>query len=138
MGKLILVIDDSATVCKVIELCLTREGFAVKSFPDGIEALRWLMSSEGRIPDVILLDVNLPKMNGYEVARRLKMKVQFHETVIVMISRRDGMVDRLKARLAGAKDFLAKPLTTQMLLAAVRSHLSTSTLHNTGPLRESG
>jgi len=123
MSKLVMVIDDSATVRKIVETCLRREGFDVKSFPDGVEAMRWLTEPEARIPDLVILDIGLPKMDGYEVARRLKTKPQFSGTVIVMLSRRDGMIDKLKGRLAGAKDYLTKPFKTQDLIAVIESHL---------------
>ncbi|GCE18912.1 response regulator [Dictyobacter kobayashii] len=123
MSKLVMVIDDSATVRKIVETCLRREGFDVKSFPDGVEAMRWLTEPEARIPDLVILDIGLPKMDGYEVARRLKTKPQFSNTVIVMLSRRDGMIDKLKGRLAGAKDYLTKPFKTQDLIAVIESHL---------------
>ena len=69
---LIVVIDDSATVRKILETCLGREGFTVQSFPDGIEAMQWLASPLGYVPDLVILDLILPKMNGYQVARQLK------------------------------------------------------------------
>ena len=90
MSKLIMVIDDSTTVRKIIETCLGRQGFQVLGFSDGIEAMRWLMGPTSRVPDLVLLDIGLPKMDGYEVARRLKIKPQFSNTVIVMLSRRMG------------------------------------------------
>lgn len=127
MSKLVMVIDDSATVRKIVETCLRREGFDVKSFPDGVEAMRWLTEPEARIPDLVILDIGLPKMDGYEVARRLKTKPQFSNTVIVMLSRRDGMIDKLKGRLAGAKDYLTKPFKTQDIIAVIESHLGAPT-----------
>lgn len=123
MSKLIMVIDDSATVRKIVETCLSREGFEVKGFGDGIEAMRWLMEPHSRVPDLVLLDIGLPKMDGYEVAHRLKSKPHFGNTVIVMLSRRDGVIDRLKGRLAGAKDYITKPFRTQEIIAVVQSHL---------------
>jgi twitching motility two-component system response regulator PilG len=123
MSKLIMVIDDSATVRKIIEACLGREGFEVKSFNDGVEAMSWLTEPGSRIPDLVLLDIGLPKMDGYEVARRLKTKPQFANTVIVMLSRRDGVIDRLKGRLAGAKDYLTKPFKTQEIITVIESYL---------------
>jgi twitching motility two-component system response regulator PilG len=123
MNKLVMVIDDSATVRKIVETCLKREGFDVKSFPDGVEAMRWLTEPEARIPNLVILDIGLPKMDGYEVARRLKTKPQFSNTVIIMLSRRDGMIDKLKGRLAGAKDYLTKPFKTQDIIAVIESHL---------------
>ena len=122
MSKLIMVIDDSQTVRKIIATALGREGFAVVSFPDGVEALRWLAQPNARIPDVVTLDVGLPKLDGYEVARRLKAKPQFHQTVIVMISRRDGVIDRLKGRLAGAREYMTKPFKTHDVIAVVEAY----------------
>ena len=123
MNKLVMVIDDSTTVRKIVETCLSREGFEVKGFSDGVEAMSWFMTPQARIPDLVILDIGLPKMDGYDVARRLKAKPQFNNTVIVMLSRRDGVIDRLKGRLAGAKDYLTKPVKTQDLIATIEAHL---------------
>ena len=123
MSKLVMVIDDSTTIRKIIETCLGRQGFQVVGFPDGVEAMRWLMEPTSRVPDLVLLDIGLPKMDGYEVARRLKIKPQFSNTVIIMLSRRDGMIDRLKGRLAGAKDYITKPFKTQDIISVIESYL---------------
>jgi twitching motility two-component system response regulator PilG len=123
MSKLVMVIDDSATVRKIIETCLSREGFEVKAFNDGVEAVRWLTEPQAPIPDLVLLDIELPKMDGYEVARRLKTKQRFHDTVIVMLSRRDGVIDRIKGRLVGARDYVAKPFKTQDIIAITQTYL---------------
>jgi len=123
MGKLVMVIDDSSTVRKIIETCLGRKGFEVQGFSDGVEAIRWLTKSEAQVPDLVILDVSLPNMDGYEVARRLKSKPQFSNTVIVMLSRHDGMIDKLKGRLVGAKDYLTKPFKTQDIIAVIEAHL---------------
>ena len=127
MSKLVMVIDDSATVRKIVETCLGREGFAVMGFPDGVEAMRYFTEPTARIPDLVILDIGLPKMDGYEVARRLKSKPQFANTVIVMLSRRDGMIDKLKGRLAGAKDYMTKPFKTQEIISVIESHLGSPT-----------
>jgi len=129
MGKLVMIIDDSLTVRKIMETSLRREGFASVSYPDGIEALRALNERRHPIPDLVILDIGLPKMDGYEVARHLKTKQQFGNTTIVMLSKRDGVIDRLKGRLAGAKDYLTKPFRTQDVMSVIHSHLSVSTLN---------
>ncbi len=121
--KFIMVIDDSLTVRKILETCLHREGFLVKSFPDGIEAMRWLTRPDARTPDLIWLDIGLPRMDGYEVARRIKSKPQFSNTIVVMLSRRDGVIDRLKGRLAGAKEFFSKPFKTQDIVSVTQSYV---------------
>ena len=129
MSKLVMVIDDSTTVRKIIETCLRRQGFNVLGFSDGVEAMRWLMEPTSRAPDLVVLDIGLPKMDGYEVARRLKIKPQFSNTVIIMLSRRDGMIDRLKGRLAGAKDYIAKPFKTQDIVSITESYLGVPAPH---------
>jgi twitching motility two-component system response regulator PilG len=123
MGKLVMIIDDSLTVRKIIETSLKREGFESVSYGDGIEAMKALTAPDVRIPDLVILDIGLPKMNGYEIARRLKTKQQYSNTVIVMLTGRDGMLDRLKGRLAGAKDYITKPFRTQEVMSIVHSHL---------------
>ncbi|HET8913312.1 MAG TPA: response regulator [Ktedonobacteraceae bacterium] len=131
MGKLVMVIDDSLTVRKIIETSLRREGYETIGYQDGVEALRALTEQRlSRIPDLVILDIGLPKLDGYEIARRLKSKPQFNNTVIVMLSGRDGVIDRLKGRLAGAKDYITKPFRTQYVLAVVQSHLGVSTPTN--------
>ena len=127
MSKLVMIIDDSLTVRKIMETSLKREGFASVSYSDGIEALRALNERRHPIPDLVLLDIGLPKMDGYEVARQLKTKQQFGNTTIVMVSQRDGMIDRLKGRLAGAKDYITKPFKTQEVMTIVHSHLGAPT-----------
>lgn len=123
MGKLVMIIDDSLTVRKIIETSLKREGYESVSYGDGIEAMKALTAPDVRIPDLVILDIGLPKMNGYEIARRLKTKQQYNNTVIIMLTGRDGMLDRLKGRLAGAKDYITKPFRTQEVMSVVHSHL---------------
>jgi DNA-binding response OmpR family regulator len=125
MSKLVMIIDDSLTVRKILETTLKREGFLSESYPDGIEALRALSQRGHPVPDLVILDIGLPKMDGYEVARHLKTKQQFGNTTIVMLSKRDGVIDRLKGRLAGAKDYITKPFRTQDVMSVVHEHLST-------------
>jgi len=121
--KLILVVDDSPTVRNILETCLSREGFVVHTFSDGVEMMRWLIGSEGRVPDLVILDICLPKMDGYEVAQRLKAKPHFAHSIIIMLSRRDSVIDRLKGRLAGASAYLIKPFQTQELVSVVKAQL---------------
>ncbi len=120
-SRLVIVVDDSPTIRNILETCLSQEGFVVHTFSDGIEMMRWLTGSEGCVPDLVILDINLPKMDGYEVARRLKAKPRFAQSIIVMLSRRDSMIDRLKGRLAGASAYLTKPFQIQELVSIVKT-----------------
>jgi twitching motility two-component system response regulator PilG len=119
-----MVIDDSPTVRKIIEVSLRREGLEVVSYSDGVEALRAVTTRQlDRLPDLLFLDIDLPKMNGFEIARHLRSKPQWNRTVIVMVSRHDGIIYRLKARLAGVQVYLTKPFTTQMIVDVVTTWL---------------
>lgn len=124
MSNLVAIIDDSPTVRKIIETCLKRENYQVIAFNDGIEALRWYVENkQAPIPALVFLDIEMPKMDGYQVARYLKARATFANTTIIMISRRNGVIDRLKARLSGVDAYLTKPMPTQAILAIVQEHL---------------
>ena len=123
MNTFVMVIDDSPTVCNILQVCLCRAGYHVKTFHDGVEALLWLQSPKARLPGLAFVDIGLPKMDGLEVAQYFKVKPQLQGVVVVMISRRDGVLERLKARLVGAKAYLVKPFKTQEILAVVASYL---------------
>lgn len=119
----IAAIDGSPTLRTIMEMCLDREGYAVKSFSDGVEALRWFLQPGAPIPALILLDRELPQMNGYDVVRTFKARSQFNQTVIVMFIPHDGVINRPKGRLVGVNDFITKPFTTQDIAAVVASCL---------------
>lgn len=119
----ILVIDDSPTVCKIVAICHRRAGFVVRSLKDGIEALQWLSRSQASIPPLIYLDIELPRMDGYAVAQRLRARPDFAHTTLILLSGRDRVIDRLKGRLAGAKAYVTKPFKEQELLAITQSYL---------------
>ncbi|HLJ35333.1 MAG TPA: response regulator [Ktedonobacteraceae bacterium] len=122
MGQLVIAIDDSPTVRKVLEVCLHRAGYEdVHTFPDGVALLRWLMTPEARIPALVVVDLNLPEIDGYTLIRTLKAKPAFAHTVFVILTGCDGMVDRLKGRLSGAKLYLTKPFRTQDIVAVVEA-----------------
>jgi twitching motility two-component system response regulator PilG len=129
MSKLVMIVEDSQTVRKIIETSLRREGFDYVSFVDGIDAMRAITERKlPQIPDLVVLDIGLPKMDGYEFARRLKTKPEFNHTVIIMLTNRDGVIDRLKGRLAGAKEYITKPFKTQDVIAIVENYLGVPTL----------
>jgi DNA-binding response OmpR family regulator len=126
MSHLIAVIDDSQTVRKIIETCLMRESYQVVTFNDGITALRHFLNEEQEpAPDLVFLDIELPYMDGYQVVRYLKASPSFTHTIIVMISRHNGVIDRIKAKLAGADSYLIKPMPVQAILNTVQQHLGT-------------
>ncbi|MFL5665635.1 MAG: response regulator [Ktedonobacteraceae bacterium] len=123
MNTFVLVIDDSLTVRKIIEVCLRRAGYEVIGFPDGVEAIRWLATQQAFLPQLVFLDIEMPRMDGYAVAQYFKARPQLSDMVIVMLSGRTGVLDRLKGRLAGANTYLTKPFTIQTILSIVQAYL---------------
>src|SRR5260370_1331818 len=95
----VVVIDDSAVVRKIVETSLRRCGITCISYQDGYEALRAFKNGEDYIPDLIFLDIVLPQLDGYDLLRVLKTNLEFQQTTVLMLSGRDGMLDRLKSRL---------------------------------------
>ncbi len=116
----VLVIDRSLTVRMIVKTCLTRAGFRVCDFPDGLQALRWLDDPQAFVPDLIVLDTDIPRMDWYTFIRILQKKPACLHTVLVMLSCRDGLVDRLKARLAGAQSYIVKPFRTQDFVSVIQ------------------
>ncbi len=123
MDQLVIMIDDSPTVRKILEVCLGRVGYQVRSFRDGMELLSWLMTPEARIPALVVVDLMLPKMDGYTLIRHLKAKPAFAHTVFVILTGRAGILDKLKGRLSGAQVYLTKPFRTADILATVHTSL---------------
>ena len=128
MNKLVMVIDNSLTVRKIVEVCLKREGIDCMSCASGREAIRNLTKQQDLVPDLIILDIGLPHIDGYSVAQYIRMKPQYNNTVIIILSGHGSALDKLKGRLSGAKEYLTKPFTTQHMMALVREHLQISPL----------
>jgi twitching motility two-component system response regulator PilG len=120
----VVVIDDSPTICKILETSLRREGYEVVSYLNPVQALQALFRREVARPDVLLVNLVLPQMNGYEVMRRLRAKPEFKAVPIIAISGREGLLDRLKARLAGANEYVIKPFKTQHIVDLVQKYAS--------------
>lgn len=120
--KPVLIIDPSLVVRKILVTCLHRAGIESEAFPDAIEAFKALRVDPGSTPAVVILEVDLPHMEGYEVVLYLR-KHGYGATAVVMLSHRDGLLDRIKGRVAGANVYLTKPFTIKMLLEVVRHYL---------------
>lgn len=115
----VMVVDDSFFVRRVVEISMARVGVPVASFPDGLSALQALQSGEVAPPKVILLDISMPRLDGYEVARLLRSNAAFHKTSILMLSSHDGIVNKARAKLYGAADFIPKPFRSRDLVRRV-------------------
>jgi DNA-binding response OmpR family regulator len=118
----VIVLDISPTSRKILEVILSRESHQVASFDDSLEALSFL--SQHGPADLLFLGLELPKMDGFDVLKYLRGEPRFHSMgTIALLNERDGILVRLKARLAGAQQVVTKPLVRQLIVAPVSEHL---------------
>src|SRR5579883_2024453 len=117
----VLVVDDSPTVRKIVQMTLQRENIRVITASDGLSALT---SVADEMPAVILLDIQLPRMDGYHICQIIRKKLQFRQIPIIMLSGKDGLFDRMRGRLAGSTEYLTKPFDSAELVQTVKKHLA--------------
>ncbi|MEX1670623.1 Hpt domain-containing protein [Zhongshania guokunii] len=116
--RLVMVVDDSVTVRKVTSRLLARQHMEVALARDGLDAVNQLQDSE-RLPDVILLDIEMPRMDGFEVVSRVRSNPRLKDIPIIMISSRTGQKHRQRAFALGVHNFLGKPYQEIQLLKAI-------------------
>ena len=121
----ILVVDDNVLNCELLDAMLSPQGYQVEQATSGAEALAL---AERMRPDMILLDVSMPEMDGFEVARRLRERESTRLIPIVMVTALGDLEHRLRGLESGADDYLAKPITQTELLVRVQSSLRLSYL----------
>jgi twitching motility two-component system response regulator PilG len=119
-GKTILVVDDSATVRKLIAGKLEKSGHTVHCSSDGEDALEQIKTT---VPDLVLLDIAMPGMDGYQVCRQIRGWVATANVPVVMISGKDGFFDKMRGKMAGAVGHITKPFGPETLMKAVEFYL---------------
>lgn len=117
MAKKILVVDDEKPISDIIKFNLEKEGYEVVVAYDGEEALEKVESEQ---PDLIVLDLMLPKIDGLEVAKRVRAK---HTTPIIMVTAKDSELDKVLGLELGADDYVTKPFSNRELVARVKANL---------------
>ncbi|MEP6923130.1 MAG: response regulator [Pyrinomonadaceae bacterium] len=120
-GKTIMVVDDSPTVRKLIVGKLEKHGHRVIAAVDGIDALSKLYET---IPDLILLDVTMPRLDGYQLCKQIKANAKTKHVPVVMISGKDGFFDKVRGRMAGSTAYITKPFGPETLLQTVDNYCS--------------
>lgn len=133
MSARILIVDDNPLNIKLLAARLTREYYVVETVTDGFQCLDAVRKN---IPDLILLDVMMPGMDGFEVCRKLKEEQATRHIPVVMVTALTDVSDRVQGLLAGADDFLSKPINEVALLARVRSLLRLKFMMDEWRLRE--
>ncbi len=119
----ILMVDDKPANLKVLAKLLTRAGHRVRPALDGRAAIE---AARSLLPDLVLLDVNMPGMSGYEVCRAFKQDPQLSEVPIIFVSAAGETLDKVRAFQVGAVDYVTKPVDAEEVLARVRTHLALS------------
>jgi len=115
----VMVIDDSRTIRRTAETLLQKEGFQVITATDGFEALSMIADNK---PDLIFLDVMMPRLDGYQTCALLKHHQVFRHTPVVMLSSKDGLFDRARGRVVGSDNYLTKPFTRDELLRVIEQY----------------
>lgn len=119
-GVKVMVIDDSNTIRRSAEIFLGQAGCEVILAEDGFDALAKIADHH---PDLIFVDVMMPRLDGYQTCALIKKNPRFKATPVVMLSSKDGLFDRARGRMVGSDQYLTKPFTKDSLLAAVGEHV---------------
>jgi DNA-binding response OmpR family regulator len=123
MAKRVLVVDDEPNIVMSLRFLMEREGFLVEVAPTGEAALEAL----DRAPaDLVLLDVMMPKLDGFEVCQRIRTNPAWAETKIVMLTARGREIERDKGLALGADAYVTKPFSTRELVARVKQMLDSA------------
>lgn len=119
-NKTILVVDDSATVRKLISGKLEKSGHEVLCAVDGVDAMEKIGAN---VPDLILLDITMPRMDGYTVCKMIRTNEKTKDVPVVMISGKDGFFDKVRGRMAGTTGYITKPFGPETLMKTVESYI---------------
>ncbi len=122
-GLKVLVIDDSKTIRRTAETLLSKEGCTVYTAVDGFDALAKIADHH---PDVIFVDIMMPRLDGYQTCSLIKHNKTFRDTPVIMLSSKDGLFDRARGRIVGSEQYLTKPFTKDELLDAIASQVSSA------------
>ncbi|MFI2811980.1 MULTISPECIES: twitching motility response regulator PilG [Microbulbifer] len=115
----VMVIDDSKTIRRTAETLLQKAGCTVVTATDGFDALAKIADSR---PDIIFVDIMMPRLDGYQTCALIKNNSEFRATPVVMLSSKDGLFDRAKGRVVGCDQYLTKPFSKSELMGAISAH----------------
>jgi twitching motility two-component system response regulator PilG len=119
-GLKVMVIDDSKTIRRTAETLLKKAGCEVFTATDGFEALAKIADHR---PDIIFVDIMMPRLDGYQTCALIKHNQTFKNTPVIMLSSKDGLFDRARGRIVGSEQYLTKPFAKEELLGAIKRHV---------------
>src|SRR5450432_3117288 len=120
-GVRVMVIDDSNTIRRSAEIFLMQAGCQVILAENGFDALAKIADHQ---PDLIFVDIMMPRLDGYQTCALIKKNGKFQRTPVIMLSSKDGLFDRARGRMVGSDQYLTKPFTKESLLKAVAAHVN--------------
>ncbi|HHH47072.1 MAG TPA: response regulator [Thiotrichales bacterium] len=118
-GLRVMIIDDSKTIRRTAETLLKKAGCEVITATDGFEALAKIADHK---PDIIFVDIMMPRLDGYQTCALIKHNRAFRDTPVIMLSSKDGLFDRARGRIVGSERYLTKPFSKEELLGAIREY----------------
>ncbi|MEE9210238.1 MAG: response regulator [Kiloniellales bacterium] len=122
MPRTVLVVEDEPNIVESLSFLMKKAGFVVRVARDGDSAMRTI---ESEIPDLILLDIMMPRRDGYEVCRAIRANPDWQDVRIIMLSAKGREIDRRKGLELGADDYITKPFSTREIVARVHEILGT-------------
>lgn len=128
MPRRVLIVDDEANIVISLEFLMEQAGYTVAVARNGEEALEKIESFQ---PDLVLLDVMLPGINGFDILQRVRQHPEFSAMSVIMLTAKGREVEVTKGLALGANAYITKPFSTRDLLAEVRRHLDATTDHET-------
>lgn len=132
MNERILVADDEKEIADLVEVCLSNEGFSVRKFYGGEEALRFLEASDAGEIDLAVLDVMMPDIDGFSLVQKLRARFVFP---IIMLTAKCESADKITGLMLGADDYITKPFSPPELVARVKTQLRRYTRYNSAAPR---
>jgi DNA-binding response OmpR family regulator len=120
MAKYVLIVDDEPNIVLSLEFLMKKEGYEVQSAANGEEAMQVIAE---KTPDLILLDVMMPRKDGYELCQELRSNPSWKDIKIIMLTAKGRDVEREKGLALGADDYITKPFATQEVVEKVKSFL---------------
>ena len=118
-GLKVLVVDDSNTIRRTAETLLAKAGCQVFAASDGFDSLSKIVDLR---PDVIFVDIMMPRLDGYQTCALIKNNPEFKSIPVIMLSSKDGLFDKAKGRIVGADDYLTKPFGRAELIDVLEKH----------------
>jgi twitching motility two-component system response regulator PilG len=122
----VMVIDDSNTIRRSAEIFLKNSGCKVILAEDGFDALAKIANEH---PDVIFVDIMMPRLDGYQTCSLIKRNARYKNTPVIMLSSKDGLFDRARGRMVGSDQYLTKPFTQETLVDAVQIYAAIAKAH---------